>query len=362
MKYISFYLPQFHEIPENNNWWGKGFTEWVNTKKAEPFFKNHKQPKTPLDENYYDLSEVETMEWQVELAKKYGIYGFCFYHYWFNGKRLLEKPIINFLENKQIDFPFCLSWANEPWTRSWDGKLNEVLMPQEYGNKQDWKQHFDCLFDYFIDDRYIRIDNKPVFVIYRPSGIEHCEEMLEYWNELALSKGFEGIYFVETLTSFDNKYVNGFNASIEFEPMYTLKHHMDVKTNVKRVYNKLGKNIFTKLGMGKKLFLDKVNYDDVWNAIINRPIIKRRENHFLGSFVNWDNTARKKDKGLVLTGFSTEKFRKFNHLQVERAKSIESEFIFINAWNEWAEGTYLEPDNENEYGYLEALNKVIDNN
>ena len=357
MKYISFYLPQFHEIPENNEWWGKGFTEWTNTKKARPLFKGHEQPKTPLNENYYDLNLVETMEWQVSIAKKHGIYGFCFYHYWFNGKRLLEKPLINYLNNKHIDFPFCLSWANEPWTRSWDGGEKDILMPQSYGDAKEWKQHFECLYEYFVDPRYIRMDNKPVLLIYRPSSIANCAKMLKFLNELALSKGLKGIYFIETIGGFDNKFIDGFQASVEFEPMYTIYRALPFKAKhlSYRIIRKLG----IKMGIDPQLFLYKVDYDEIWNYITNRKIKQRRTKHFLGSFVSWDNTARKKEAGLVVKNSSVEKFLKYNKLQIERSKKIDSEFIFINAWNEWAEGTYLEPDTLNGYGYLEALGKLI---
>ena len=355
MKYICFYLPQFHEIPENNEWWGKGFTEWSSTKKAQKLYSGHMQPKEPLNDNYYDLSRVETLEWQTKIAKEHGIYGFCFYHYWFNGKRLLETPSINLLKNKHIDIPFCLSWANEPWTRSWDGKIRDVIMPQEYGGEVEWREHFECIHEYFIDERYIKKDGKPLFVIYRPSGIDNCAKMLNYWTELAKGRGLDGIYYVETLTSFDNRFVEGFDASIEFEPMYTLKHHMNVPANIKRFKNKIGMQVAEFFNLRTNAFLDKVDYETIWKSIVGRKVRPRRNDHFLGSFVNWDNTARKKRKGLVVTGFSLDKLAKFNKIQIERAQEINSEFIFLNAWNEWAEGTYLEPDKENEFGYLEVL-------
>ena len=151
-KVIAFYLPQFHAIPENDEWWGKGFTEWVNTKKAKPLFEGHQQPKTPLNDNYYCLLDAETQEWQAELAEKYGVYGFCYYHYWFNGKMLLEKPMENMLNNKNIKLPFCISWANEPWARTWDGKNKEVLMSQVYGEEKEWKEHFEFHAKCFLDD------------------------------------------------------------------------------------------------------------------------------------------------------------------------------------------------------------------
>ena len=148
IKVVAFYLPQFHTIPENDEWWGKGFTEWVNVKKAKPIFKGHRQPRVPLNDNYYDLSQTETIRWQADLANKYGVYGFCFYHYWFDGKLLLEKPAELLLEHKDIPLRFCFSWANEPWARTWDGKQHQILMPQSYGEKKDWQRHFDYLLPF----------------------------------------------------------------------------------------------------------------------------------------------------------------------------------------------------------------------
>ena len=194
---IALYLPQFHEIPENNEWWGHGFTEWVNVKKAVPLFEGHQQPRIPLDNNYYDLSDVNVMRWQTELAKKYGIYGFCFYHYWFNGKKLLEKPVDNYLEAKDIDFPFCICWANEHWTNKWATENDRVLIEQKYGGREQWKEHFDYLLPFFKDSRYIYQDGKPLFVLYRPELVTRRREMLEYWNQLALENGKTSTYTAE---------------------------------------------------------------------------------------------------------------------------------------------------------------------
>ncbi|MBO3322517.1 glycosyltransferase WbsX family protein [Clostridium perfringens] len=346
-KVIAFYLPQFHAIPENDEWWGKGFTEWVNTKKAKPLFEGHQQPKTPLNDNYYCLLDAETQEWQAELAEKYGVYGFCYYHYWFNGKMLLEKPMENMLNNKNIKLPFCISWANEPWARPWDGKNKEVLMSQVYGEEKEWKEHFDYLSKFFVDDRYIKIDNKPLMLIYRTSNIPKCDEMIECWNNECKKLGFDGIYLVETMNSFQNKScVNKSDAVVEFEPMLTIRHHLPIHIQGVRYFKK-------KLGV-----LDKLNYDNLWNAVINKNEDYGKKK-FLGAFVSWDNTARKKNKGLVLNEDSPSKFKKYFKKQYDKAIEIGSEYIFINAWNEWAEGTYLEPDKENEHGYIKALNEVL---
>ena len=171
MKIIAFYLPQFHRVPENDKWWGEGFTEWTNTSRAKPLFVGHRQPRIPQNENYYDLLNPEVQEWQANLARKFGIFGFCYYHYWFNGKRLLEKPLETVLSTGKPDFPFCLSWANEPWTKTWEGNDKEVLMAQTYGDEADWLEHINYLLKCFKDDRYIKVDGCPQFLIYRPGSI-----------------------------------------------------------------------------------------------------------------------------------------------------------------------------------------------
>ena len=184
MRIIAFYLPQFHNIPENDEWWGDGFTEWVNVKKAEPIYEGHEQPRVPLDGNYYNLLDDDVKIWQAELAKKYGIYGFCYYHYWFNGKLLLEKPMEQMLENKKVDLPFCVCWANEPWTRAWVGE-KKVLIGQEYGTEKEWKEHFDYMLPFFRDDRYIKEDNRPLYVIYRPEIIPCLQEKKALEEQIA---------------------------------------------------------------------------------------------------------------------------------------------------------------------------------
>ncbi|KAF0817852.1 MULTISPECIES: glycosyltransferase WbsX family protein [unclassified Cytobacillus] len=348
MKIIAFYLPQFHQIPENDKWWGKGFTEWTNTRKAKPLFPGHYQPREPFQNNYYNLTDPKARKWQAEIAKKYGIYGFCYYHYWFKGKMLLERPFKEVLKTGEPDFPFCLSWANEPWTRRWDGLDHHVLMPQDYGSKEDWKQHFDYLLPAFLDRRYIRVNGKPLFIIYRPGHIPFCEEMLKYWDNLAKQNGLKGIFFVETLNSFPNSNVKGFHARVEFEPLYT-------------TYHGECQNLSKTVGgfQGDRHVKD---YDRVWSCILRRKPDKNKKT-FPGAFVDWDNTARKGDEAGIFAGASPEKFSKYLTRQIHRAVSLyKSDFLFINAWNEWAEGAYLEPDKKYGFQYLKALKKALRNN
>ena len=195
MKVIAFYLPQYHNIPENDEWWGDGFTEWTNVRKAQPYFEGHNQPEIPLNENYYNLLDDKVKLWQAKLAKEYGVYGFCYYHYWFNGKMLLEQPMEQMLRNKEIEQHFCICWANEPWTKAWVNET-KVLIPQKYGHEKEWKEHFDYLLPFFKDERYIKCSGRPLMVIYRPQVIDNIREMILYWNKLAKEAGFNKVVFI----------------------------------------------------------------------------------------------------------------------------------------------------------------------
>ncbi|WP_310829214.1 glycosyltransferase WbsX family protein [Paenibacillus pedocola] len=347
MKLIAFLLPQFHRIPENDQWWGEGFTEWTNTKKAVPLYPGHLQPKEPFEQYYYDLTDRAARNWQAEVAKAYGIYGFCYYHYWFKGKPLLERPFNQVLTSGEPQFPFCLSWANESWTRKWDGGDNELLIRQEYGDEEDWEIHFYELLKAFRDERYIRIDNKPVFIIYRPGKIPRCDEMLNLWNRLAVKNGLDGIFFVRTLGGFEIPSQNGFDASVEFEPHYTFAHG-----DTQRLWH------YMDLGGKEHLVFD---YDQAWLSILNRSHHRNGEKIFPGAYVNWDNTPRLGERGQSAIGASPRKFGWYLTKQIGRAKSLyQSDYLFINAWNEWAEGAFLEPDRRYQFRYLEEVKKALE--
>lgn len=349
MKIIAYYLPQFHRIPENDRWWGDGFTEWTNTRKARPLYRGHQQPKEPLDNYYYDLTSPGARKWQAEVARSYGIHGFCYYHYWFKGKKLLEQPLEQMLESGQPEFPFCLSWANETWTRRWDGGADQILIRQEYGDPEDWATHFYALLGTFRDQRYIRVDDKPLFIIYRPGDIPECERMLDYWNELAVKNGLPGIYFVRTLGGFPIPHQHRFEASVEFEPHYTFAH-----SGTERIWQ----HIRTE-GQDHLVF----DYDHIWQTILNRSHHRSGESIFPGAYVNWDNTPRLGVKGQSCIGASPSKFGWYLSKQIERAKTLyQSEFLFINAWNEWAEGAYLEPDKYTGFQYLDAVKRALQHN
>ena len=370
MKIIAFYLPQYHAIPENDEWWGKGFTEWTNVKKAKPVIKGQIQPKIPLDNNYYCLLDDKVKEWQTEIAKKSGVYGFCYYHYWFNGKMLLEKPAEQMLQNKNIDMPFCFSWANEPWSRSWKGDFKNVLMEQNYGTKDDWKRHFEYLLPFFQDERYIKELGKPMFIIYKPDIMPKCYEMLKYWNELAIEAGFPGMFFgCQFPTAFRNSdNEKKFDFVIEFEPLYTRTEEQNFI------------NISTSKGKWKlawhnfPLFLD-ICFKKICNKKFGKPIIYDYEktceqivsrdpyfsNAVPGMFTSWDKTPRNGNKATIYKGSTPKSVGKYLKKQMDRACNVyKTEYLFITAWNEWGEGAYLEPDQENGYEYLEALRKAIE--
>lgn len=346
IKIFALYLPQYHAIPENDEWWGKGFTEWTNVKKAKPLFKGHNQPRVPLNDNYYNLLDDNTFKWQTGLAKEYGIDGFCFYHYWFNGKLLLEKPLEKYLANKELDFPFFFSWANEPWARTWDGQNTKVLMPQVYGGEKDIISHFNYMLPFFKDSRYIKKDNKPVFVLYRVESISYLKEMIQLWNDLAKQNGFDGIYFIESLTFFqEEKKYQETDACFYFEPLWIHKKRDRIDRRViRRIRSIL-------LGVNS-IRIYKTSMD----RIINTE--KLSENRYAGFFVDWDNSPRRGNDGIIYQGTSTKVFEEYLIKQFDKMINAKCPVLFINAWNEWAEGAYLEPDTLNGNSYLEILRRV----
>jgi hypothetical protein len=362
MKIIAWYLPQFHRIPENDKWWGDGFTEWTYVKKSTPLFKGHNQPRVPLNDNYYNLVNIDTLKWQTEIAKEYGIYGFCFYHYWFKGKKLLEKPIELFIQNDELESPFCLSWANVPWTRTWYDEEKTVLMPQDYGDEKDWKEHFDYLLQMFNDERYIKIDNKPVFLIYNSSEIEQCNEMMRFWTKLAKKNGFPGIYFINTLTSFPlGKKDLDFDAQVQFEPGFTLRHEMNKIWRIKRKIVVASRRIFRKYGIYNSVE-NLFDYDKFYKLILRSKKNNTKIKTYLSVFPDWDNTPRRGFASSIYLNSTPEKFEKFLTEQIKNSKKYyNSDILFINAWNEWGESAYLEPDKRYEFKYLEAVKNALNN-
>ena len=366
MKIIAYYLPQFHEIPENNKWWGEGFTEWVNMKKARPLYDGHNQPRVPLDNNYYDLSDVEVMRWQVELAKKYGLYGFCFYHYWFDGHLLLEKPVEQYLAETSIDFPFCICWANEHWTNAWVSKENKVLIEQRYGGEKEWTEHFNYLLPYMKDSRYIRINGKPLVVLYRPEIIDCLADMLGCWRKLAKENGLGDLaiaYQHPSYYVYSKKNDELFDYTLEYQPTFATMSMNNNKHKLLRQIKRsvalfMEKYLKKDIRFANKQELHKVDYDKVWNYIIQQQ--PRSEKSVPGAFVDWDNTPRRAERGTVYTGVTPEKFKHYLAKQIVNAReNYHKDFMFMFAWNEWAEGGYMEPDEKNGYGMLEAMQKAL---
>jgi lipopolysaccharide biosynthesis protein len=348
MKLIAFYLPQFHPIPENNGWWGKGFTEWRNVAKAKPLFPGHYQPHLPADLGFYDLRLPETRIAQAELASSYGIHGFCYYHYWFNGKRLLERPFNDVLESGKPDFPFCLAWANETWTRRWDGMDQEILMPQDYGGEEDDQSHIKWLIKAFSDDRYIKIENKPLFLIYRGDKLPDPKRTIELWRNEVRKSGFPDIYLVSIETSFHPgwKPINfGFDASLLFQPQFYKALDYPAKVS-------LTQKLIDKLKGNESI--SYYNYKEVWPLLDNHKDVEYRRYYTVCP--GWDNTARKGNNDpFILHNSTPEEYGKWLNKAVRRVQNDppKHRIVFINAWNEWAEGNHLEPDMKYGKGYLE---------
>lgn len=354
MKKFAFYLPQFHAIPENNEWWGEGFTEWTNVKKAMPLFKDHKQPKIPLNNNYYSLNNVETLVWQADLANKYKIDGMIFYHYYFCGKKLLEKPAEMLLNNKNIPMNFFFCWANHSWYRSWEGS-KKLLIEQRYGETKDWEEHFQYLLPFFKDSRYEKKDNKPLFMIFK-SDFKDKNEYLEYLNKRCIESGFSGLCGIEILESYDSSRIHGFKSTISNatdyvhlrEPASMLSNYANKKYYIpNRIYNMFGKLI-----KGKKNYLVRYHGDLMFNIAAQQKV--NELNIIRGLCFEWDNTPRHGYRGYVITPPSKKSFMKY----MDSIK--DSEYVFINAWNEWCEGMMLEPTEENGYKYLEWIKEWSD--
>ncbi|MDW7643565.1 MAG: glycoside hydrolase family 99-like domain-containing protein, partial [Desulfuromonadales bacterium] len=341
VKLICFYLPQFHPIPENDEWWGEGFTEWTNVQPAQPQFVGHYQPHIPGELGYYNLLEPLVQRRQVELAKLYGISGFCFYFYWFGGTRLLEAPIENYLHDRSLDLPFCLCWANENWSRRWDGLESDILISQKHSPEDDI-EFIAHVTRYMKDDRYIRIDGKPLLLVYRPSLLPAARETVKRWRGWCLENEIGEIYLAYT-QSFENMDPStyGFDAAIEFPPNNSAPPN--ITNSVKR--------------KADGDFLGEV-YD--WRVFVERSKNYNDPGYKLFRSVNpgWDNTARKKNKGNIFLNNTPQGYQEWLHNAIidtqRRFVNADERVVFINAWNEWAEGAHLEPDQRNGYAYLEA--------
>lgn len=357
IKPIAIYLPQFHPISENNEWWGKGFTEWTNVVKAKPCFEGHYQPHLPSDLGFYDLRLEEARLAQEELAKSYGIYGFCYYHYWFNGKRLLHEPLDRKLKNIKEDFPFMMCWANENWTRTWDGSANKILLSQEYSIDDD-KKHIQHLITYFKDDRYIKVNGKPIFIIYRPKFFPNIEQTIELWRKEVKMAGFPDLY-IGFSQNFEHQYEpesKGFDFAFEFQPNFsnTSNSISFPRTFFQKAIRRLKKQL--------KIKVEDLKYYYDYSAFTNKQIEKKfKKDVYPGITPMWDNSARRKENPFILHDSTPEKYRKWLSFIKENYpwNTVPENFLFINAWNEWAEGNHLEPCQKWGTEYLEITKESL---
>lgn len=344
VKLIAYYLPQFHPIIENDEWWGAGFTEWTNVAQAIPYFKEHYQPHVPGEFGYYDLRLPEVREAQAKLAKEYGIYGFCYYYYWFEGRRLLERPLQEVLDSGKPDFPFCICWANENWSRRWDGSENEILVQQVH-NEQTDEDFIHDVIPLFKDPRYIKVNGAPLLIVYRISLMPNPTQTAEIWREICAENGIPKIHLcmAETFGLTEPRQY-GFDSSVQFPP-----HNMSADIENDNIEG-LAED-FT----GKVFDFENVIKDQVAKEI---PAYKQ----FPGVMTAWDNTARKKKAGNIFTNSTPESYEVWLRGAIDRARQTlpaGEQLVFINAWNEWAEGTHLEPDRKHGRGYLEATRRAL---
>ncbi|MEI6300029.1 MAG: glycoside hydrolase family 99-like domain-containing protein [Betaproteobacteria bacterium] len=350
---IAFYLPQFHPVPENDLWWGKGFTEWTNVVQARVLFEGHEQPHLPADLGFYDLRLHETRMEQAEMAAQFGIEGFCYWHYWFAGRRMLERPFSEVLASGKPDFPFCLGWANHSWTGIWKDEPDRMLIDQTYPGEADDRAHFACLLEAFRDHRYITVDGKPMLVIFKPTDIPKSKQCFDLWRELAIKAGLKGLYIVGiNMQDFKNPTELGLDAVT----MSTLAV-VNTSNALLNEASRLVWGVRRKLSLGGPRVLE---YSEAIKHLV--PDLNQFDcEAYPCVFPRWDNTPRKGRKGLVLENSTPELFEQ--HLQ-EAVSAVsdradEHKIVFLKSWNEWAEGNYLEPDMKWGLQYLQALKRVV---
>ncbi|MBR1443187.1 MAG: glycoside hydrolase family 99-like domain-containing protein [Firmicutes bacterium] len=366
-KIFAAYLPQYHEIPENNEFWGEGFTDWIATKNAKPQFDGHIQPKVPLNDNYYDLSDPKVLQWQAELARKYKIAGFNIYHYWFKGgKKVLETPAENLLKHPEIDIEYFFSWPNDSWVsstwnnisgNSWAPALNKtdekpkILLEFDYEDQEAWKAHFEYLLPFFNDERYLKIDKKPVFVTMKENNVNLLKKMSEYWNELAINNGFNGVFMITTKRLTKNN-IN-LDGKFIFQPMFSAWGKREA------IDQRINKYLKFEL-KGDSGVRYRYDYDEVWKDIIKYSKKDNEKNLFYGGVVGFDDTPRRGERARMLDNNTPEKFEEYLYELYKLSCEREKEILFLTAWNEWGEGSYLEPDTLNGYAYLEAVKNAVE--
>jgi lipopolysaccharide biosynthesis protein len=356
VRVIAFYLPQFHPIPENDAWWGPGFTEWRNVVKARPLFPGHYQPRLPADLGFYDLRVPEVRTAQAEMARAHGVEAFCYWHYWFAGRRMLERPLGEVLRTGEPDFPFCLAWANQSWTGVWHGLEDKVLIAQTYPGPDDDLAHFRAVQAAFLDPRYLTVDGKPLVYVHRPRELPDPLRFTDLWRALALEIGLKGLYFVAEVSAEAaarwEPAAHGFDASVDgglpplrpwqpwTRPIERVRWEWKKRTGAPTVYR----------------------YPDVCEAIVTRERdVRTRAARHLRLLPDWDNTPRSGGNGLVLHGSTPDLFRRQVRaaVRLSAGMSPEERLLFLKSWNEWAEGNYVEPDVRFGRGYLEVLRDEV---
>ncbi|MHB1459369.1 MAG: glycosyltransferase WbsX family protein [Armatimonadota bacterium] len=354
VRLIAFYLPQFHPIPENDQWWGKGFTEWTNVTKARSKFSNHYQPHLPADLGFYDLRLPEARQAQADLAREYGIHGFCHYHYWFNGRQLLERPFDEVLSSGRPDFPFCLCWANEDWTRAWDGNSKEQIMTQCYSDEDDL-EHIKWLCKAFHDPRYIRVEDKPLFLVYRASLLPNPLKTTEIWRKEARNQGFGDLHLcrVESFRDEGDPTAIGFDAAVEFQPDFARLGPPLFSGRRWLIPRLLG---IVPIGLWQNSVLD---YSSVVDAMLKNEDLAYLRYPCVTPM--WDNSARRETGAIILRNSTPELYERWLREIIARSKAQRNadRIVFVNAWNEWAEGCHLEPCQRWGNAYLEATRRAM---
>jgi lipopolysaccharide biosynthesis protein len=351
---LAFHLPQYHPIPENDEWWGKGFTEWTNVVKARPRFPGHSQPHLPADLGFYDLRLAEAREAQAALARAHGIHGFCYYHYWFNGRRLLERPVSEMLTTGRPNFPFCLCWANENWTRRWDGLEEEVLLAQAYSSEDD-KRHIQSLLVYFRDQRYITVNGRPLLLVYRLGRLPDPAATIQRWRDEISRAGLPGLYVCNVESAVSEHGLaprHGADAAVEFAPDWTvlgprvIPHERRAPFFRRRAVP----------GFAANLVFD---YEQLAQAMLAKPVPDYLRYPCVTP--RWDNSPRRASEATIFAGSTPERYELWLRATQRRfnAPTPEENFIFINAWNEWAEGNHLEPCQQWQRAYLEATHRAL---
>jgi hypothetical protein len=346
VRVIAFYLPQFHPIPENDEWWGSGFTEWTNAARARPLFRGHLQPHLPADLGFYDLRLAESRLAQAELARRYGVEAFCYWHYWFAGRRILERPYEEMLAGGVPDFPFCLGWANQTWSGTWHGAPDRILVEQTYPGPDDDRRHFEHVLPAFTDRRYVRVDGKPLFYVFRPEQLPDPAAFVERWQRLAVEAGLPGLFLVAEVSdllgrgpTYPGFEQDGFDAGVYV-----------------RLPARVDRWSVLKMRARRKLLGQPERY--VYAELPAEPPASLTREHLQPCvYPNWDNTPRSSRAGLVITGSSPEAFRLHVRAAVEALsdRPYEHRLLFAKSWNEWAEGNYLEPDLEHGHDFLRVL-------